>query len=188
MRLIYDVELEDLVIMTDHHVRHSPSVQRQINGLRWACAALAALAIAGTGYLMGQWPWFWVGGGALGAGIGFVMFPRWFYRANQNNTRRLYQEGRNPSVLGRHTLELGPQGLRDRSEGGEELTAWSSVERVAVTDTHAFVYIGSVNAHPIPRARIVEGDLDAFVTELRERAAGGSAGQADAEAEAKSSS
>ncbi len=168
MKLVYDVEVEDLVALTDFHVRHSPAVQRQLTVLRWACAGLAVVGIAGTGWLLGDRVWIWVAGGAVGATLGFALFPRWFYRANQRQARRLYSEGRNAGILGRHTLALQPEGLRDTDETGEHFTAWSAVERLELTDAHVFVFTGALSAYVVARDRVVQGDLEGFLAEVQQ--------------------
>jgi isocitrate dehydrogenase kinase/phosphatase len=81
--------------------------------------------------------------------------------------RRLYAEGKNSGLFCEHLLSITPEGLTDKTEFVEIRSAWKGVERLEVTPDYAFVYFNSVMAHIISRKRVVEGDFDAFVGELR---------------------
>lgn len=169
MELVFNVEIDDWLALSDYHVRHSPTVQRQVQVLRVACAGLSLVAITGVGYLTGDRFWIWMAGGLVGATIGFWFFPRWFYQSNLRSMRKLAAEGRNQSALGRFTLTAEEGGLRETSAGADTLHAWSALERVVSTPTHELIYVSAISGIAVGRERVEQGDLDALVATVRER-------------------
>ncbi|MDD4735785.1 MAG: YcxB family protein [Kiritimatiellae bacterium] len=72
----------------------------------------------------------------------------------------------------RHELELTEAGLVERTDVGEHHVLFQGIERVDSTATHSYLFIGTMQAHVIPHAKITEGDLSAFLDELKRRMKG----------------
>lgn len=143
-------------------------MRRTLALVRLSGSALVLVLLGVVGWLLGKYFWLYVIGGAVGAGIVFIMFPRWYRNASMKQARRLYSEGTNKNILGRQILDLDNDGLVIRSESGEEHTNWSAVERIETTPDYAFVYIGAISAHVIPRAKVVEGNFAEFVESVQQ--------------------
>jgi hypothetical protein len=104
--------------------------------------------------------------GALTAiGVSLWIYPmgvdRW--------VRRLYAEGSSVGLLGNHTLTLEADGLRETSDGGESFHIWPSVERMARTEAHLFIYVGAIQAHVVPLAQLDPAEAERFVDALSSR-------------------
>jgi hypothetical protein len=111
-----------------------------------------------------------------------VVFSLWYYRAskkvNPKRIARLYSEEKNKGTFCEHKLKILPEGIRETTDVGEQMITFAGIERIETTDTHAFIFIGTMQAHVIPRNRVLEGDLDEFISVLmREMAASSEANQ-----------
>src|SRR5262249_36026251 len=56
-------------------------------------------------------------------------------------------------------LEVRPEGLAGTTENTASLTLWEGIDRIVVSDTHAFFYLNNVSAHILPR-RVFAGERD----------------------------
>jgi hypothetical protein len=103
----------------------------------------------------------------------YSCFLFWYFRfGSKVNVRRLkqiYGDGKNAGVIGEHDLEILQDGIREMTVVNEQLTKYPGIERVEVTQTHVYIYIGPIYAYIIPKAKVTEGDLDAFITELKDK-------------------
>jgi hypothetical protein len=161
----YETTLEDLVEFNVYHLRTSRSgVSMRSRGSFSAGLVglfLGILLIMTTGNIMFA---------ALGVGLSvlsvFIYQPIMIRTARQNS-RRIIADGKNLGTIGWHRLILEEEGLREESEAGSRYTTYASLERVAETDEHVFVYLSAIDAHVIPRGRVSSGDLTAFVGALR---------------------
>ena len=118
--------------------------------------------------------WMMQGGGPAGVSIGLSMlatvFPivaalnwvihRWLLR---RAIRALVaQERPEKGRLGRHEIELGGEGLVERTAVGEARTSWSGVHRVEQDNGYIYLYTAPGAAHIIPKRAFAGTDSDAF--------------------------
>lgn len=76
---------------------------------------------------------------------------------------KMLKEGPNRGLVGRHTLILSPEGIRDLSEVGETSSLWASVEKVIRDPNYLLIYNSAVSAYVIPaKAFSSATDLQAF--------------------------
>lgn len=93
--------------------------------------------------------------------IGYPSYYRWTIK---RNARRIYSQSESKSVLGAHTIAIGPEGVSERTAVGESRIAWSGIERIEDDDEYLFLYIGPLVAHVIPkRAFKTAEDANAFL-------------------------
>jgi hypothetical protein len=167
--LEYVNRMEDLAALTDHHMRTSRASRRALrNGALWIGlgALVVTLFISLTaGKSLAHAVVIGVFAGA-GAAVGWRLTV---VRSTLAQTRRLYNDGRNKGILGRHRLSLTDSALREESEAGSSETRFDAIEGIAETPSHVFVYVDALHAHVIPRSEVPAGVLDAFLTALRSR-------------------
>jgi len=169
MRIQYDNTLDDLIAFQEFHIAHSPMVQKSLALNRWASAFLVLLMLSLLGW--SEQDWLLPAIGLVGAVITFFLTAQIQRRTMRSQLAKMYREGSNKGTLGPHELEIKDEGLVERSEFGEQKTTWQAVERIASTDKHTFLYVGSLMAHVIPHERVTEGDYQAFVHEAEQRRA-----------------
>lgn len=68
---------------------------------------------------------------------------------------------------GQHVLRLDGDELREKGPTGTQDIKLSRIPRVDEDSKAVYIYVGPMAAHVIPRARVLEGDLDSFLNELR---------------------
>ena len=153
----YELFPDDLVALVEFHQRTSPAARRQQMG----CFGIAfvALLLFQVGVLLTTdkprlqtaidiWPLFL--GPLLFALFALFVGPhlRW---PTRQLSRRLVSEGRNTGFYGQCELAIDTDGLTESRPSGSTIRNWSSVERIATTPTHMFVYTSGVEAFVVPR-------------------------------------
>lgn len=172
MKATYELTHDDLAAFIEYHQRSSPTARRQ----RIGClgVALCALMILPVGILlttdkpvletaMDIWPLLL---GPLLFAILAVPYIRWRTRQMSN---RLLSEGQNKEFYGRCELEAGADALTETRPSGSTIRNWTSVERIAATPSHLFVYTSGIEAYVVPRrAFSTESEFRAFVDTIAE--------------------
>lgn len=80
---------------------------------------------------------------------------------------KLHNSGANAALFGERTLEITDDGVLSISRHATSLYRWEAFGAVSVTDTHAFLTMGTMMALVIARDTVKEGNFDAFVAEAR---------------------
>ena len=167
MKISYENTLEDAVAFNLYHFEHSPTFRRNQKILMCVLPIVLAvmfipLAIARESpgvvvfALVFGCLWIWA-------------FPFMQRRSIARSSRKLYGEGSNKGFVCRHDLELTDEFLVEKSDGGMSSRKISDLEKVVTDQTYTYIYVGSLSAHVVPHERVSEGNLQAFVEELRRR-------------------
>jgi hypothetical protein len=166
MHIEFTLSPADWAAFGEFQARHLATVRRQIRRAQVVSATAVVLLAVAVAVLVDPWGIAIV---ALGAGMIVVWdIPRQIRANVRRQMAALFDEGRNPCVRGRHRLEALAEGLAARCDASQSLTAWSAIEDVAQTPSHAFLLLGGGRGLIIPRERIVEGSLDSFLARVRE--------------------
>lgn len=161
----YEVDQDDLLALHDYHAASSPLTQSALRRQRfiWPSVFLALGAVSWV--VTSEWAgsvYF-----VLCAVIWPVLFPRWAKRKMRKHFLAAYSEGRNPGILGPQSLRAEPDFLLHSSEQGESQYRWGSIERVAETPSHAFIYTGAVTALIVPKRDLDSDQLNALLGQAR---------------------
>ncbi len=169
MQVTYGITLEDLVALSLYHFKTSRSGRRTVR--MWQVLA------PGLGVLFIVLPTCWRGSVAMVIGLVLwviysiawvLLIPAFFRVFLKRNVTKAYKEGQNRSMIGRHTMTLGPDGVVDTTEFGEERHVWSVVEKIAEDENYVFIYLSATSAHVVPkRAFAQQADLGAFLNTAR---------------------
>jgi hypothetical protein len=169
MKIEFELTLDDLVAFTVVHALRSPTFKRQqlgyfVGGLL-LFSVLPGLILATTEKPVLEtardiWPLLM---GPISYLLFMLVIPIWRKRF-EAISKRMLAEGHNSGADGPCSLTIESDGLRETRPAGESLRHWSAVEKVLVTDTHAFVYTSAVEAF-----ESADG-FQQFVGELSERA------------------
>ena len=173
MKVNYELTRDDLAKFIEYHQRSSPAARQQKIGC--LIFAFSAMLILPGGILlttnkpvaetaMDIWPLLL---GPILFAIVAIPYIRWRTRQMSN---RLLSEGQNKGFYGQCELEAGPDSLTEVGPSGSTIRNWSSVERVAVTPSHLFVYTSGIEAYVVPRRAFPEeAAFNAFVDTVAKR-------------------
>jgi len=75
----------------------------------------------------------------------------------------LYEEQDSKGSICEHVVQISEEGIFEKTDVNERKDKWFGVQRIAVENDYAFIYVGANQAHIIPRKRIIEGNLDEFI-------------------------
>ncbi len=155
MDVEYELTEEDMHAFTTNQAKHSVGpTWKNVNQVgRWVIGALiftwivslivrdpAIQSILQTVTLL-----------LLGAWVGIVLSALDVLRVTRNSVRNFFKDARNRFLIGPRRLSITADGLTIHSEGFRDYLPWSGVIDLAVTDTHVFVYNGSINAQVVPK-------------------------------------
>lgn len=167
MKLGYTVEMPDLVAFNQYHLDHSDFVKsRRRKGIALVCGIYGIL---GTVHSLAKQSFVPIVIWSLLAVLYSLWYSRASRRASPKSVQKLYGADKNKGVLCEHEIEILEDGVVERTPFGEHKTTFLGIERIIQTDTHGFVFIGTMNAHVIPKARVTNGDYDAFMRIMSEK-------------------
>jgi hypothetical protein len=165
--LRYVVDFEDIMGFQRFHFAHSPTMRNQRFGLigvvSFLIVALCLLALPEHSLTQ-----------RLGIAVPLVLLNgiiayfllKW---SISSQTRKLLSEGSNSGILGDHELRLDERGLTEITSVNESRHAYSGISRIEETSDYAFIYISSLQAHVVPKRKILDGDIGSFMSNIRKR-------------------
>src|SRR5262245_9222724 len=129
--------------------------------------ALLSLLSLGAVLVAQGFPWPVVAGSLLFAVLlgvlCFVLLPSLIFK---RQTAALFRRARLPVTS--MSLEVRPEGLAFTTGTTASLTIWEGIDRIAVTDAHAFFYRNNAGTHILPRRVFAdERDFEEFVESAR---------------------
>lgn len=165
----YVITVDDIVAFHHYHCAHSAAVKRN------KYIAMFSSAVVMFGLLCFVPPPEDVSRSLIFMGMipivvavcivyNFWMFPKLINR----QLRRMLNEGGNKGTIGDQEIEVNESGIARRSEVSETRFSWDGVERIAETDTHAFIYVSSTMAFVLPKRSFTVGDPVAVVERIRQ--------------------
>lgn len=100
------------------------------------------------------------------------LFPKYRHWHIQRYIRRAWSEGKNKSLVGKHTLKADEEALQMSSEYITARMSWKLVERVDVLDNYILLYISAFSAEIVPRSAFSTGSTMVEFLQLVGRRAG----------------
>jgi MFS family permease len=164
MRIKYQTVEDDYVAFNVFFSRHSPYARRMriIAGL--IVPGLFFILFLSQAIYLHDWTQAFIGIVICGGFALWVLTGR--SRRARHIARKIFKEGKNKDFLGIHELEINDYGIVSKSEYSEGKIAWAGIERIASTPDYTFIFTSANKAIPLPKARVIEGDYDAFVAEV----------------------
>lgn len=173
MKIVYRVEMQDIVAFNQYNLEDTGTLK----SLRLKTIVIGCVIIA----VLGGWQYRVTESidPIITGAIFAIIFSTWIlkrdFRVSPKKIQKIYGGDTNKGVLCQHQIELVDDGLIESTSLGEQKTTYSGIEKIDQTDTHGFIFIGTMNAHTIPRDGVIEGDFDEFmkvITDLREMGSG----------------
>jgi hypothetical protein len=169
VRVSFEIILDDIHAFNLHYGRNAQLPQRSRKMVRLALMITLSSLLFALGMAIRAPTAFWIMG-ALMILAWWQFYPRRVEAMTRRSTQRLYGEGRNAGLLGPHTVTLEADWLSESSSEREVRTRWRSVERLALTAEHIFIYVTGFSAVIVPlRAFCNDAEKEAFVELARLR-------------------
>src|SRR5262245_55440460 len=158
VKVEYTLTPEDYAAAVHEHVQNSLGQSRW--GQYGSLAALFLVFLSQGAMLVAQGiPWPLVAGVLLLGVLFFVLLPPLIFK---RQTAAIFRRARLP-VTGM-SLEVRPEGLAVTTGTTASLTSWEGIDRIVVSDTHAFFSRNNVATHILPRRAFAdERDFEEFV-------------------------
>ncbi len=159
MQVQFDQKEDDIIAFNMFHMKHSPAMRRQRRFITWG---VLCLGTACSLWISNIWPF-------LVAVLWAALFFGLIRILSKRNIRKLIREGRNAGLLGPCIVTISLDGIAKKTEVSETRYKWSSIERIAVTDKHAFVYLNALTVFIMPkRAFGLPSEFAGFVSQAQQ--------------------
>ncbi|MEN6479423.1 MAG: YcxB family protein [Anaerolineales bacterium] len=165
MEIVYTDTVDDLVAFHLYYYDHDRG-QRALQTLVSLIPAIIVLVFVVLQSRQGRTPVM----GLVGVAVAVLLtvgMRRFLRKRMAETARRAYAQGRAKRTLGRHQLKLTDEGLVEIAGKETYTTPWSAITQVAETADAVYIYCGRTAGMVIPRARVRQGDLAAFVEAVR---------------------
>ena len=144
--ITYQIEAADLKAVSRYVSRNSPQMKRLIvfGALLFAGLSLN-FALREKGGIGLKALFFTVMFGVhvlVASVIGLIFYFLVHFRTDR---------GRQPGLLGRHTITLTPDGLREQTDVNDQRALWQGIQRIEANGDYIFIYMQPNAAHVIPR-------------------------------------
>jgi hypothetical protein len=166
------VKVEYTLTPEDYAAAMHERVQDALGKPRWAqygsmAAPFLALLSLGAMLVAQGFPWPVAAGvpllGLLLGVLFFVLLPPLIFK---RLTAGAFRRARIPATS--MSLEVRPEGLAVTTRTTASLTLWEGIDRIVVSDTHAFLYLHKAGAHILPRRVFAdERDFEELVASAR---------------------
>jgi len=152
MRIEFERTEEDMVEFNLFHIDRSPTIRKQLLVTQIVMAVLIFVMAMSVAYLRTRYlPAISYIVGAIFSMGACLVYPSIYKWSITRQARKLFREGSNKSLLGRHELNLSPDGVHYTTISSESKINWSSIEKVVQNDKYVFMYIGAINAIVVPK-------------------------------------
>ncbi|MCH4886949.1 YcxB family protein [Acidaminobacter sp. JC074] len=157
MTLNYLTDEDDWLAFQIYHMKHSKSMKKSSESLRYIGFALTVL-IAYVMYRRYHVPiiyWFFY----FGLSITWVLkYPKYIEKNYAKQARNMLSEDENRAYLGKDLLKMDDHGLTLSNDHRTYILKWSVFNKVCLTEEHIFIYDSSVSACIIPASAFENAD------------------------------
>jgi hypothetical protein len=157
-QITYEIEIEDLVkynlytLRSNRHTRRNLLIVRITVALVLMMLSFLSISVRGITWL-DIIIWVFV--------LVYFLYAPIFHRGFiARAVRKAHPPEESRGTLGRHTITLTTNGLREESETGESSTLWRGISKISSNDQYIFFYLNPNLAHVVPR-RAFPSDEDA---------------------------
>jgi hypothetical protein len=166
MKVEYTLTPEDYAASIRNGLRNRPASSRWLHYLLMGAVFLILLSQLAGFVARGAQVQVMAVAPLLLAALLFVFLPLVQRLVARRLMADAFRRGRIPVTS--LTLEVRPEGLAVTTETTASLTIWEGIDRIEVSDTHAFFYLKKAGAQILPRRAFAdERDFQEFVESAR---------------------
>jgi hypothetical protein len=165
--LRFDLETEDLDAFQWYHYKHSWLMRKARYRLLGILAVPMFLANL---LLFSEFSWLPQFAFSLMLAAVFIALLAVLYRWAHFRQIRVHMRHMDLSgLICEHELRLEETFLMEVTTVNVSRHAYDRIHSIEESADHAFIFISPIQAHVIPKQRVLQGDLTRFLTELRRR-------------------
>jgi len=176
MKLTYSNSLDDFIAFNNWYAESIPNFKAGIECSR----TLISLSIVGFCLLLANFRfeqptqrqdvYALVFGGIVAAIYFYIKYPATIKRRRELCVREIYKDGKGEgAIFGKHTLEIVGSSLHEKAEFNESKHEIEKLHKIAEIPDYIFIMVGPAAALIVSRKKVEEGNLDAFVLELKKQ-------------------
>ncbi|MFC1746226.1 YcxB family protein [Candidatus Riflebacteria bacterium] len=155
MQISFELTVDDLVAFDKYHFLHS----REARLHRYF---LFIFPVSVWIFLFWKFPWMVIWGIFLYT----ILFNT--ILKNSAGTYFYYDEEDYKKMAGKVSITLSPDYIQIVDEDSESKTKWSGVQKIAVTEDYAFIYLTPISAQVLPKIVFTkENDFEVFIEKTR---------------------
>jgi len=160
MKLVYQVDDEQWVEISEHVVNQAQHVRSQVRTARWLVPlTFVAIGVA-YGVILQQWVFAAIFT-LFGAGI-FFLIPVRYRQHVRNRLAAMRREDNDPYRHAPKELIADDSGLTSKTVTTQSHLQWRAIRKMELTDKYLYLYVSAASAIGVPRDSVTEGDFDAF--------------------------
>ena len=80
----------------------------------------------------------------------YMLFPKAAKKSIYKKVDQFFSEGKNLSLLGKHSIEISEKSITETSETSEVKHTWATVEKIVETESLIIIYVSAVSAYIVP--------------------------------------
>jgi len=166
MEIQYSLSEADIVALYKYRLNVDQALKRRYQSRRWMyLLGLSMLGLAGYVFMHDTALMIF---SLIIAGLFYTFFPYYFNWMVRRGVSTTYKQEAARQALEKRTLQANPEGLLQNASRGESFSSWDEIDDMGVSTTHAFISVNERSSwYIIPRDRLVVGDFDAFIDEIR---------------------
>lgn len=161
MEIQFETTIDDLIAFNKYHYANSSTFQKQKKRDTIILPIIIFVLLITLYALIQSWEILLFGLIFLSLYIFFIL--RAYKSGIYKNVKKIIEEQDTKGTIGKHILKINEDGLTEITEVNERKDKWSGVQKIVVDNDHAFIYVGTLQAHVIPKGRIIEGNFDEFI-------------------------
>jgi len=162
--LEFDLTTEDFVAFSIYGTLHAPAIQKRSARLRIGASAAMFVGVGLGAGLQDGWR-FGLLGGVIAAVVFWLIWPPLWAWTTKRNVMRIAEAG-GLGKPGPCRIWIDQDGVHDATPDGTSTVSWRGIERVEETATHAFIFVGPIQAYIVPKRIGVPAVAD-FLTAVR---------------------
>ncbi|PFG16231.1 YcxB-like protein [Propionicimonas paludicola] len=147
--LEFELTTEDFVAFSIYGALSAPAVQKRSARLRIGASAAMFVGLGLAAGLQDGWLYGLVAG-LIAAAVFWLIWPPLWAWSTKRNVMRLAESG-GLGKPGPCRIWIDQYGVHDATPDGTSTVSWRGIDRVEETPSHAFIFVGPIQAYVIPK-------------------------------------
>ncbi|NMA96108.1 MAG: YcxB family protein [Clostridiales bacterium] len=150
MEIKYQLTKDDYIDFNLYHMEHSASFKRSIFIQRYIVSLIFLIMPFALKSSTDIPFWYWLTICSIVYLVWVIFYNRYMRWNTARRLSKMVDEGKNKDMLGERSLKVFEEGIMQTNELNESKVAWKSIERIAESKSHIFIYTSAVSSYIVP--------------------------------------